>query len=114
MRASHDAAFADFVHAAWPGLYRTAHLLLGDHGLAEDLTQTALTKTYLAWGRIREPDAAYAYARTTLVNTATSWYRRRSWRNETPREDLATARAALTRVSTPPPVPRTPPTARRS
>lgn len=69
---SHDAAFADFVHASWSGLYRTAHLLIGDHGLAEDLAQTALAKTYVAWPRIREPEAAYAYARSTLVNTATS------------------------------------------
>ncbi len=83
-----DADFADFVHASWPGLYRTAHLLLGDHGLAEDLTQTALAKTYVAWARVRERQAAYAYARTTLVNTATSWFRRRSWRNELPHEDV--------------------------
>ncbi|WP_435745876.1 SigE family RNA polymerase sigma factor [Nocardioides sp. SYSU DS0663] len=83
-----DAAFADFVHASWPRLYRTAHLLLGDHGMAEDLTQTALTKTYVAWSRIQEPEAAYGYARTTLVNTATSWFRRRSWRNETPHEHV--------------------------
>jgi len=83
-----DADFADFVHASWPRLYRTAHLLLGDHGLAEDLTQTALAKTYVAWAKVREREAAYAYARTTLVNTATSWFRRRSWRNELPHEDV--------------------------
>ena len=87
-----DADFADFVHASWPGLYRTAHLLLGDHGLAEDLTQTALAKTYVAWSRIKQPEAAYAYARTTLVNTATSWFRRRSWRNELPHEEVDTDR----------------------
>ena len=87
-RHDQDADFADFVHASWPGLYRTAHLLLGDHGLAEDLTQTALAKTYVAWARVRDREAAYAYARTTLVNTATSWFRRRSWRNELPREDV--------------------------
>lgn len=87
-RHEQDADFADFVHASWPGLYRTAHLLLGDHGLAEDLTQTALAKTYVAWARVRDREAAYAYARTTLVNTATSWFRRRSWRNELPREGV--------------------------
>lgn len=92
--STHDAAFADFVHTAWPGLYRTAHLLLGDHGLAEDLAQTALAKTYTAWPRIREPEAAYSYARTTLVNTATSWFRRRSWRNEMPDEDLTNGAGA--------------------
>lgn len=96
MTHDQDADFADFVHHAWPRLYRTAHLLLGDHGLAEDLTQTALAKTYAAWGRIEDPAAAHAYARTTMVNTATSWFRRRGWRNEVPREDAALDRAAAT------------------
>lgn len=96
MTHDQDADFADFVHRAWPRLYRTAHLLLGDHGLAEDLTQTALAKTYAAWGRIEDPAAAHAYARTTMVNTATSWFRRRGWRNEVPREDVALDRAATT------------------
>lgn len=96
MTHDQDADFADFVHHAWPRLYRTAHLLLGDHGLAEDLTQTALAKTYAAWGRIEDPAAAHAYARTTMVNTATSWFRRRGWRNEVPREDAALDRAAST------------------
>jgi len=45
-----DEAFSEFVHSAWPVLYRTAYLLLGDAGLAEDLVQTALAKTYAAWG----------------------------------------------------------------
>ena len=29
-----DAEFTEFVHAAWPGLYRTAYLMVGDHQLA--------------------------------------------------------------------------------
>ena len=44
-----DEVFSEFVQGAWPGLYRTAYLLLGDPGLAEDLVQTALAKTYAAW-----------------------------------------------------------------
>lgn len=103
MSHEQDADFADFVHHAWPRLYRTAHLLLGDHGLAEDLTQTALAKTYAAWGRIQDPAAAHAYARTTLVNTATSWFRRRSWRNELPREDMALDAALDAAARTPDP-----------
>ncbi len=83
-----DDEFTEFVHVAWPGLYRTAYLLLGEHQLAEDLVQTALTKTYAAWRNVKEPAAAPAYARTVLVNTATSWFRRRSWRNERPTESL--------------------------
>jgi RNA polymerase sigma-70 factor (sigma-E family) len=79
-----DAEFTEFVHAAWPGLYRTAYLMLGEHQLAEDLVQSALAKTYASWRRVREPAAAPAYARAVLANTATSWFRRRSWRSERP------------------------------
>ena len=83
-----DEEFSEFVHGAWPGLYRTAYLLLGDPGLAEDLVQTALAKTYAAWPKVRDVQAAPGYARTTLLNTAASWFRRRSWRNELPTEHL--------------------------
>ena len=81
-----DEAFTEFVTASWPSLYRTAYLLLGDRGLAEDLVQTALAKTYASWGKVRDPGAARAYARTTLVNTAWSWFRKRGWRAELPTE----------------------------
>ncbi len=88
MAAPTDAEFADLVEASWPGLYRTAYLLLGEHQLAEDLVQTSLAKTYAAWGKVREPAAAAGYARVVLANTAASWFRRRSWRNELPSEEL--------------------------
>ena len=55
-----DEEFSEFVHGAWPGLYRTAYLLLGDPGLAEDLVQTALAKTYAAWPSVRDVQAAPA------------------------------------------------------
>jgi RNA polymerase sigma-70 factor (sigma-E family) len=87
-RPPSDAEFAALVQAWWPGLYRTAYLLLGDHHLAEDLTQTALAKTYASWSRVRDLDAAPGYARVVLARTAASWFRRRSWRNELPTETL--------------------------
>ncbi len=83
-----DEQFTELVHAAWPSLYRTAYLMLGDAAEAEDLVQTALAKTYASWGKVRDLGAAHGYARTTLVNTASSWFRRRSWRNERPTEVL--------------------------
>ena len=88
MRSPNDAEFTDFVHGAWPGLYRTAYLLVGDAGLAEDLVQTSLAKTYASWGDVREVSRARGYARTVLVNTATSWFRRRSWRREVATTDI--------------------------
>jgi RNA polymerase sigma-70 factor (sigma-E family) len=86
--APSDQEFAELVEAAWPGLYRTAYLLLGEHHLAEDLVQTSLAKTYASWGKVREPAAAGGYARVVLANTASSWFRRRSWRNERPAAEL--------------------------
>ena len=41
--------FDAFVAAASRRLLATAYLLTGDHGRAEDLLQTALAKTWLAW-----------------------------------------------------------------
>jgi RNA polymerase sigma-70 factor (sigma-E family) len=76
------------VQVAWPGLYRTAFMLLGDRGLAEDLAQTALTKTYAAWGRIEDKSAARAYAQRTMFNTAASWFRRTGWRKEYPMSEV--------------------------
>jgi RNA polymerase sigma-70 factor (sigma-E family) len=83
-----DDEFTELVHVAWPGLYRTAYLMLGDHQLAEDLVQASLAKTYASWRKVKDPAAAPAYARVVLANTAASWFRRRSWRNERPTEVL--------------------------
>lgn len=75
-----------FVQARGPALQRTAYLLTGDWALAEDLLQTSLAKSYLAWGRIRHVDPE-GYVRKVMVNTHASWWRRR-WRGERPTEQL--------------------------
>ncbi len=69
--------FRGWVEARSPSLLRTAYLLTGNRADAEDLLQTALAKTYLAWGRIRDREAVDGYARRVLVNTQTSIWRRR-------------------------------------
>ncbi|WP_212840578.1 SigE family RNA polymerase sigma factor [Catellatospora sp. IY07-71] len=79
--------FREFVTARSAALLRTAYLLAGDWATAEDLLQTALTKTYLAWKRLGQIEAVEPYARRVLVNTATSWWRRR-WHGERPTEFL--------------------------
>jgi RNA polymerase sigma-70 factor, ECF subfamily len=79
--------FRDFVAARSGALLRTAYLLAGDWATAEDLLQTALTKTYLAWKRLGRIDAVEPYTRKVLVNTSTSWWRRR-WHGERPTEVL--------------------------
>ncbi len=79
------ADFDEFVAARSTALLRTAYLLTHDHGLAEDLLQTALTKSWFAWGRITgNPEP---YVRKVLVNTFASWWRRK-WNGEQPTETL--------------------------
>lgn len=70
-------AFRAYVVGRSPALLRTAYLLTGSRADAEDLLQTALAKTYLAWDRIREREALDGYVRRVMVNTQTSWWRRR-------------------------------------
>ena len=86
-RAGMEDEFREFVAARSAALLRSAYLLAGDWATAEDLLQTALTKTYLAWKRLGEIEAVEPYARRVLVNTATSWWRRR-WHGERPTEFL--------------------------
>lgn len=76
-----DDDFAAFVAARYRALVRTGLLLTGDTGHAEDLAQSALIRTYLAWARLREPANAEAYARRTLVRLALR-ARRRRWTGE--------------------------------
>jgi RNA polymerase sigma-70 factor (sigma-E family) len=80
-----EAEFDAFVVARSQALLRTAYLLTQDEGLAEDLLQTALTKSWFAWRRIEGPPEAYV--RRVLVTTSASWWRRR-WTGERPTETL--------------------------
>src|SRR4051794_956871 len=86
MRRELEESFRDFAVAQWPALTRLAYLLVGDPGHAEDVVQTALSKVWLVWGRVRD-EAPDAYARRAVTNTATSWWRRR-WHGERPTETL--------------------------
>lgn len=77
------AGFDEFVVAHSPGLVRSASLLTGDVGQAEDLVQTALTKAWQRWDRIEPGPAGVAYVRRIVVSTFLSW-RRRRWYGEIP------------------------------
>ncbi|MFN8196603.1 MAG: SigE family RNA polymerase sigma factor [Nocardioidaceae bacterium] len=80
--------FAEFVAARSPALHRAAYLIVGDPQLAQDLVQEALTKTYVAWPRLRDPGAAESYTRKAITTTAIGWFRRRAWSSERPRDDV--------------------------
>lgn len=82
-----DQQFREFVDAHGGTLQHAARLLTGDHHRAEDLVQTALTRTYLKWGRI---DAPLAYTRRALVTAHIDSSRRRWW-GERPTETLPDA-----------------------
>jgi len=73
------SAFSELVATRSPALLRTAYLVVGDHQLAHDLLQEALVKAYVAWPRLRDVTRAEAYVRRTIVTTAISWRRRRSF-----------------------------------
>ncbi len=88
MAGRDTAAFVGFAAARSAAMFRAAYLMVGDHALAEDLLQEALTKTYVAWPRLRDVNAAEAYTRKAITTTAISWWRRKSWQNEKPRGDV--------------------------
>jgi RNA polymerase sigma-70 factor (sigma-E family) len=69
-----DPGFEQFVLERSPKLLRTAYLLIGDRGLAEDLLQTALLRTALRWRRAA--DHPEAYVRQVLLNLTRDHWRR--------------------------------------
>ncbi len=82
MRSSTEAEFSEFARVAWPQLFRTAVVMVGDRQLAEDLVQSALVRAYVAWPRVRTSDRRQAYVRRVLVNVTNDWFRRRSSTHE--------------------------------
>jgi RNA polymerase sigma-70 factor (sigma-E family) len=74
--------FEEFVAGRGQALQRFGYALTGDWALAEDLLQTALAKAYPRWSRVLRDDPE-AYVRKIMLNTWSSWWRRR-WRGELP------------------------------
>ena len=101
--------FAEFARVMSPRLRRTAFLLCGDWHTAEDLAQTALTKVFVSWRRIRRQDAVHAYANRTLVNAylahrrlkrtgelVTGWFPERSAQDPAPETKMMVLDALAT------------------
>ena len=70
--------FEGYVRERGPALERYAFVLTGDPHLAQDLTQAALLKAYLAWRRVVRADHPDVYVRRILTNTYIDRCRRRS------------------------------------
>lgn len=77
MSALDDDVFRGFVIARQRALLRTAFLLTGDQGMAEDLVQTALEKTVRRWTGSGEPASLEAYVRRVMYREQVSRWRRR-------------------------------------
>jgi RNA polymerase sigma-70 factor (sigma-E family) len=80
--------FAQFIEARQLALQRTAWLLTNDWALAQDLVQTALARSWPYWERIQRRDDPEIYVRRVMLNTWSTW-RRRRWRSEHPSGVLA-------------------------
>jgi RNA polymerase sigma-70 factor (sigma-E family) len=81
-RMAEADGFDEFVRACSFRLFRVAVLLTGDRARAEDLVAESLARVYLAWPRVRSGDG-YGYARRTLMNLYTDWWRGLRRRPET-------------------------------
>jgi RNA polymerase sigma-70 factor (sigma-E family) len=76
-----DDEFAEFATAHAERLRGTAFQLCRDWHLAQDLTQTALTRLFLSWRRAVQVDNLMAYAHKILFRVYLD-HRRRRWTTE--------------------------------
>jgi RNA polymerase sigma-70 factor (sigma-E family) len=76
-----DAAYVQYVAARQAHLRRIAYAICGDWHRADDLLQTALTKLYLAWPRLRADVESDAYVRRIIVRAHID-EQRRPWSRE--------------------------------
>jgi RNA polymerase sigma-70 factor (sigma-E family) len=72
-----DEAVTRLFAAHYRQLVRLAALLLTDRSMAEELVQDAYVKLHEHWSRLRDPDRALGYLRTSVVNAARSAQRHR-------------------------------------
>ncbi|MGW0809225.1 SigE family RNA polymerase sigma factor [Nonomuraea sp. NPDC002799] len=84
--AGSEDEFKAFVAASGPRLLKFAVLVCGDRGDAEDLLQDGLEQVWLRWSRLREQEPE-AYARRTMLNRATTWWRS-PWSRRRSRDDV--------------------------
>lgn len=74
---------AAFLAAEYPRLLRTAFLLTGDGGTAQDLTQETAVRLLANWRSVRRADNPHAYARKVMLNVHLRG-KRRAWHGEIP------------------------------
>jgi RNA polymerase sigma-70 factor (sigma-E family) len=72
-----DECIARLFDEHYKGLCRLAGLLLNDSAAAEEVVQEAFLRTFSSWWRVRYPERAQWYLRTSVVNLSRSKLRRR-------------------------------------
>jgi RNA polymerase sigma-70 factor (sigma-E family) len=77
-RSERDETLSRLFDEHYRGLCRLAGLLLGDSAAAEEVVQEAFLRTFSGWWRVRHPERAQWYLRTSVVNLCRSRQRRRT------------------------------------
>jgi RNA polymerase sigma-70 factor (ECF subfamily) len=70
--ASSQVEFEAFYEAEYTALLKLGYVLGGSRGIAEDLVQETMLRSYRHWSKIAHYDKPGAWARRVLVNLATS------------------------------------------
>jgi RNA polymerase sigma-70 factor (sigma-E family) len=81
---SQAPSFDEFVAGRGSALLSYAHLLTGQRAAAEDLVQTALARTLLAWDGVRDKHNPEGYVRRTMARLQMNTWRARSRHQEIP------------------------------
>lgn len=103
-----EQEFVEFVSAHQGRLRRAAFLITGDWAAADDVTQEALVRLYVALPRLGYVESLLGYARRTVVNVAIDAARKRGTRERyeareslpPPLPDVAGAHAERTLIMT--------------
>ena len=97
-----DEAVAALYAASYRPLVRLAVLLMGSTAEAEELVQDSFVALHGRWWRLRDPDKASAYLRSTVVNRCRSALRHRGVverHPQAPPADVDSAESAVLTLS---------------
>jgi RNA polymerase sigma-70 factor (sigma-E family) len=93
-----DTAVRDLFATEYRPLVRLAALLVDEPAAAEDVVQEAFVRLHRSWPTLRDPAAAPAWLRSTVLNLARSGLRRRLVARRLPHVPHADTASAETRA----------------
>jgi DNA-directed RNA polymerase specialized sigma24 family protein len=74
--AQAEAEFTEYMDHRWMRLVRLGYAVTGDRVLAEDIAQTALSRVYASWPKVRRASNPDAYVRAIVLNLCRDMRRR--------------------------------------